>query len=328
MSLAQIRNHDFEYNTNYTKQTVPKIRIGDYRFVFIPQKRPSASRYLGSAWRGALGYALKRTVCVTRQPVCEQCILYRSCTYAKIFETPPPLGTEKMRKYNSVPHPFLLLPEAIMKNSEYLLQLRLFGNGNQDLAYLVHALQMAGRSGVAHTRFELVRIEQFSDSQSQEPLAIYINSGKLAPLPPFNADIPKIPEKINIHFATPFRLKRNGKLVTPDSFTFHALFSALLRRQSMLSYFHEDESLNVPFRTLSDLAHQVVIENKTLKWIDWTRKSSRQETTMQMGGVMGSITLDTNKLQPFWPYLWLGQWTHAGKATVMGLGNYKILVSE
>jgi CRISPR/Cas system endoribonuclease Cas6 (RAMP superfamily) len=29
-------------------------------------------------------------------------------------------------------------------------------------------------------------------------------------------------------------------------------------------------------------------------------------------------------LEVFWPYLWLGQWTHIGKGTSMGMGAYTI----
>lgn len=39
---------------------------------------------------------------------------------------------------------------------------------------------------------------------------------------------------------------------------------------------------------------------------------------------MGTIELAGDGLEPFWPYLWLGQWTHAGKGVVMGLGGYRI----
>jgi len=42
-----------------------------------------------------------------------------------------------------------------------------------------------------------------------------------------------------------------------------------------------------------------------------------------MGGLIGEIELDGADLEPFWPYLWLGQWTHAGKGAVMGLGRYR-----
>jgi CRISPR/Cas system endoribonuclease Cas6 (RAMP superfamily) len=43
-----------------------------------------------------------------------------------------------------------------------------------------------------------------------------------------------------------------------------------------------------------------------------------------MGGLLGRFSLAGEGLEPFWPYLWLGQWTHAGKGTSMGLGQYRI----
>ena len=61
-----------------------------------------------------------------------------------------------------------------------------------------------------------------------------------------------------------------------------------------------------------------------LRWYDWSRYSSRQQTTVPMGGLVGTIELAGDGLEPFWPYLWLGQWTHAGKGAVMGLGGYRI----
>jgi len=45
---------------------------------------------------------------------------------------------------------------------------------------------------------------------------------------------------------------------------------------------------------------------------------------VKMGGLIGEIGLEGADLEPFWPYLWLGQWTHAGKGVVMGLGRYRI----
>jgi hypothetical protein len=42
----------------------------------------------GSALRGMLGYGLRRTACVTRQPVCDGCLLRGSCVYSTLFESP------------------------------------------------------------------------------------------------------------------------------------------------------------------------------------------------------------------------------------------------
>jgi hypothetical protein len=45
---------------------------------------------------------------------------------------------------------------------------------------------------------------------------------------------------------------------------------------------------------------------------------------MNMGGLIGSVQMDMQGLEDFWPYLWLGQWTHVGKGTSMGMGAYSI----
>ena len=43
-----------------------------------------------------------------------------------------------------------------------------------------------------------------------------------------------------------------------------------------------------------------------------------------MGGLVGSVELGMEGLDDFWSYLWLGQWTHVGKGTSMGMGAYTI----
>ena len=45
---------------------------------------------------------------------------------------------------------------------------------------------------------------------------------------------------------------------------------------------------------------------------------------MKLGGVVGSLRIDGQDLSPFWPFLWFGQWTHAGSAASMGNGAYEL----
>ncbi|OAI10568.1 hypothetical protein A1507_21585 [Methylomonas koyamae] len=120
------------------------------------------------------------------------------------------------------------------------------------------------------------------------------------------------------------RIKHEQKNVSADHFNFGDLFSTLLRRISMISYFHTDTPLQTDFAGLTTRAREVEIADQKLKWFDWTRYSSRQKTEMNLGGLIGSITLNMAGLEEFWPYLWLGQWTHVGKATSMGMGAYSI----
>ena len=94
------------YKGNVTP--VPVLPLARYRLRFKPSGEGRLPAYAGSAWRGALGHALKKVVCVTDLNACPPCLLYRCCPYPYIFETPPPLAAQKMRKYTAAPHPFLL----------------------------------------------------------------------------------------------------------------------------------------------------------------------------------------------------------------------------
>jgi hypothetical protein len=92
----------------------------------------------------------------------------------------------------------------------------------------------------------------------------------------------------------------------------------------MISYFHTDTPLEIDFAALTAKAKTVQLVSQQLLWYDWTRYSSRQQTEMNMGGLTGTVQLDMEGLEAFWPYLWLGQYTHIGKGTSMGLGAYSI----
>ena len=92
-----------------SKQPPPiGLSVGRYRLRYARRAESRFPAFAGSAWRGAFGHALKRTVCVTRLRQCPDCLLYRSCVYPYIFETPPPLHAAKMRRYTAAPHPFVI----------------------------------------------------------------------------------------------------------------------------------------------------------------------------------------------------------------------------
>lgn len=305
--------------------TYPVIPVKTYRFHYKSTQPIRLPDYPGSAWRGALGHALKRTVCVVRNTACNQCLLKNACAYSYVFETSPPADTEKMRKYHAAPHPFVLrLSENPSINSSYRLDLILFGHGQRYFPYLVHALQTAGKAGISGKRqiFELLQIDELDFQGNSQP--VYLDGALQPQQPAMSPPVPDMPKRVELTFHTPLRIKLNQKNLTADNFSFGALFSTLLRRISMISYFHTDTPLNTDFAGLTAQAKQIAIAKHNLQWFDWTRYSSRQQTEMNLGGLVGNITLDTDGLDNFWPYLWLGQWTHIGKATSMGLGAYSI----
>jgi hypothetical protein len=305
--------------------THPNIPLKKYRFYFESTGPCRLPEYPGSAWRGAFGHALKRTVCVVRNTPCNQCLLKNACAYSYIFETPPPVGTEKMRKYTATPHPFVLrFPENPSHEAPYSLDVTLFGHGQRFFPYIVHAFQTAGQEGIGGHRqiFELLKI---NDIDLLGNARIIYQNGELQPQEQaISPLIPPMPAQIELTFHSPLRIKQDQKNLSTGDFNFGALFSTLLRRISMISYFHSDTPLETDFAGLTAKAKTVQFASQQLKWYDWTRYSSRQQAEMNMGGLIGSVVLDTRDLEDFWPYLWLGQWTHVGKATSMGMGAYSI----
>lgn len=309
---------------------LPLLPLAHYEFLFEPTTRIHMPDYSGSAWRGAFGHALKRIVCVTKEPRCRDCLLQRACAYPYIFETPTPLGADKMRRYNEVPHPFVLdceAPQSQRGGADTLqrLALVLVGRSNQYLPYIIQAFFEAARSGIGRGRqpMRLVAVNQDPQLDGHWQ-TIYSPGQPLNTHDPRHPLAPDLTDAVTLHFHTPLRLKADNQNITGTHLAFHHLFGSLLRRVSLLSYFHTDTALETDFAGLMAQARRFTIRNQQLHWYDWTRYSARQATTMQMGGLIGSITLDATDLAPFWPYLWLGQWIHAGKGTSMGLGRYTI----
>lgn len=104
---------------------------------------------------------------------------------------------------------------------------------------------------------------------------------------------------------------------------FHVLFRNLLRRGSLLDYFHcggewgpGPQALLKPAEAIETLAH-------TLQWRRWERYSARRRQPVPMGGWVGRFTY-RGDLAPFWPWLALGQWLHVGKHATFGLGQYRV----
>ena len=306
------------------------LTVARYRLRFIAQEPLRLPAYAGSAWRGAFGHALKRLVCVTREPHCPDCLLYRSCSYPYLFETPPDPAVVVLRKYPAAPHPFLLRPPAdtrrpLATGAETALDLNLFGHGHRYLPYVLHALDQAAEHGLGTYRSRLALTEVLQQI-AVGWIAIHQPDRPLTPLPPAIPQPPPCPERLTLILETPLRLAVDNDHITPETFRFTHLFGSLLRRISLLIAFHGDQPLKTDFAALARAADAVPLAATRLRWRDWSRYSTRQRTAVPMGGLVGEVELNGAGLEPFWPWLWLGQWTHVGKGAVMGLGGYRIAI--
>jgi hypothetical protein len=297
-----------------------------------PSARQAAAgraEFLGSAWRGALGHALRRGACVTGARTCQGCRYTNDCHYHYLFETSPPAESVMSWRVTTAPHPFVLrLPwpndkhaEPDAAKRECRVGLTIFGRADRYLPQLVIGLQQAALSGIGpgRSRWRYLETRDLATGAT-----VHSRDSAFASVVSRAIEVPQCPSEVRIELLSPLRIRRENDLATPESFEFGGMVSALLRRLSQLCAFHEGSTFDVDFRGLIAAARMVEPRLQSLRWADWTRYSSRQGTAMKMGGLLGSFVLDGRAIEKFWPYLVVGQATLVGKGTSFGLGQYQI----
>ena len=299
--------------------------------IFLPS-------YAGSTLRGGFGHAFRRIICAFKGKECTDCLLRGQCVYAYVFETPIPADAKIMRKYTTAPHPFILEPSTNSRKSyqegeNFSFGLTLIGRATDYLPYFIYAFEKLGCIGIGKGRgkYELREVaEESSEGEVlREKRVIYSGDTKLLTQtnPPIKwSDIvinhPSPPSAIQVSFITPTRIKYKNSLT--KNLEFHVFFRNLLRRISLLSYFHCNHRIDDSgFKDIIQQARDIKTLKRALYWHDWERYSNRQDTRMKMGGFMGEITYE-GELKEFWPYIKLGEYVHVGKGSGFGLGRYRI----
>jgi len=308
-----------------------QFRLARFRFsIKAGPKGLVLPAYKGATFRGGFGFVFRSMTCAVRQKDCHGCALREECPYAYIFETAPPPDTGALRKYESIPRPFVLEPPLETKR-EYLpgeilhFYLLLFGRAIQYLPYFIVVFREMGETGLGSGRLPFT-LEEVAACGLDAETAIYsAESGVVK-----NIDLacsgnqllerfPKKAARVRIVFDTPVQLKDKGKAVfQPD---FHIFFRQAMRRISSLAYFHQDNPLLVDYAALAERSRQIVLTENTTRWHDWERYSQRQQQRLNMGGLLGTVVYE-GALEEFLPFLILGEYVHIGKNTVFGLGKY------
>ena len=313
---------------------LPLMKLERYRLRFrerTPRGQPSRqllrAGYLGSAWRGAFGHALKQTVCVTGLADCGACALLDSCPYPSIFESRTPPDAKKLKRYPHTPNPYILEPADHgydLDGETVNLGVTLFGRANGQIPHIIEALKLAGRGGLTARRvqLDLLEVQAERPERGNDWQAAHDLSNGLGATPCILA--PPVPSAIKILLISPLRIRRNERLVGASAFDFRAFAGNLLRRLSLLTNFFGDAPWEADFAGLLRQAESIPVANSDLSWREGSRHSSRQGGKIPLGGLTGAFELESSKLALFWPYIWLGQWTHIGKGCTMGLGRYVV----
>lgn len=332
-----------------------------FEFQLIPEEPIILPSYKGSTLRGGFGNAFRRVVCALKKNDCDDCILKEKCVYSYVFETPPPSDTKIMRKYKSAPHPFVIEPPMEKKQGytpkdEIKFGLTLIGRAIDYLPYFVYTFGELGKMGIGKGRgkyalrtvktnptlkkggrgdFENEINEPIYSSDTKTLKSFTPSSLSLSFFPePENLNAPQPPLKIRggaegrgvmsltLNFLTPARIIYDSHLTL--DLEFHMLIRQLLRRISLLGYFHCGIDMSdVDFKGIIEKAKEVNVKQGKLKWHEWERYSARQDTRMNMGGFTGKISFEGD-IEPFMPLIKAGEILHVGKGTGFGLGKYEV----
>ncbi|WP_295455462.1 CRISPR system precrRNA processing endoribonuclease RAMP protein Cas6 [uncultured Thiodictyon sp.] len=303
------------------------------RFQLEAQEPIRFPEYAGSAWRGLLGHGLRRTACVTRQPTCAGCLLIRNCVYSTLFETPAEQSDGD--GYSALPHPFVLVidptaPRQLAAGAPFELGINLIGDAIAQAPYLIHALGLAGQLGVGRAggRFTLTAVLREAAPGAHDWQEVYnLGDGVYQPLEPIPPTVPPAPDGLRLRFVTPLRIKRAGHFLGVRDLTTADLVQALYRRLRTLARLHGGNPDGFDLHQAARATAGLRLQPQGLSWHEWTRYSSRQDSLMQFGGLIGELTLEGPALPDLWPAFWLGQWTHVGKGTAFGLGGYRVLAA-
>lgn len=309
------------------------LTAGRFQFALKVREPMILPPYKGSTLRGGFGSAFRRFCCGQKQLAeCGGCLLKEACPYHFIFEPGPPAGAEMLGRFEEIPRPFVIEPPeteqtGFQPGEELRFHLILIGKALDYLPYFILAFKELGGIGIGKGRakFALDRVTSVLPDGAGGEL-VYDGEkvyNRFAVIQPVNPALRcgSGHQELRLNFKTMTRLKTAGEYA--DKPEFRVLIRALLRRLSALEYFYCGRKPDWDFASLAARAEAVVLADNQTSWVDWERYSSRQDTRMHLGGLVGEAGY-TGPWQEFGELLGWGEALHVGKGATFGLGKYLI----
>lgn len=275
--------------------------------------------YAGSMLRGSLGAALRRGVCMTRQKDCSTCMLAQECIFPRIFSG---------RQEEKLAPPFCLeaegLPQTARADSVFSFGLKLFGYAVDYVPFFIQAFRMAGERGLGSQAARFVVHDVLQGQRSIYDAAacrLYRATVQRLPVPALlHSDGLSV---VTVQLKTPLRFKTANQLSA--SLDFSTLCNLILRRiRALQALAGIDWRMEAgKYKEFRQGCDTVTVAENRLHWLDWTRYSSRQETAMKLGGLVGEVTFAGN-MGAFSEFLRFAELVHIGKQTSFGLGQLAV----
>lgn len=252
--------------------------------------------FTGSQLRGALGYGLKRCVCINPSYECEGCFASANCIFSSFFKE------DSYHKYRF---------DILLGKDKLDFSLYLFDDACDKLAFILSSL---------HRVFTTIGIGKGKRCFSE--FEIYINEKivydgfefKLTGIEPSSFSQSEYKKDVVVNILTPIRIKRLSQFILDDELD---LFDILLSSKKRYSFIYEKNKDDV----ILDKEYEII--NKTLYKKKLTRYSNAKKCKMSFDGMMGSLIIKNLSEQNF-QMLKIAELLSVGKQTVFGLGKIEV----
>ena len=252
--------------------------------------------FIGSTLRGSFGVSLKKVLCINPSYECNGCFAKDSCLYYDFYE--------EKNQAHQYRFDFALNPKT------YDFSLYLFENASEKLPYVISALhKMLTEQGLGVKR-EKFEIDQIS---CNDHVVFKDGSFDLKNANAKEFEVSDFQKSVKVSFKTPLRMKYQGKLLNQKP-PLESLLYSISNRLSEIKKLPKTKLTFTP--AYKEKSHDI-------KFLDQSRRSNRQKTKLQIGGVVGDIMyekIDEKSLI----LLQLGEIIGVGKQCVFGMGKIEV----
>lgn len=248
--------------------------------------------FIGSAIRGAFGYALRKASCPFVSVNCEKCDIFGECAYNEFFEN-----------VSDTPN-FRL--DINLNQKRFDFKILLFEHAARYLPHVAIAIANMQEIGLEVSRRKFKFSNFTLNGEIVEPKFLLSNEPE-----PLNFTPDFTTGDYEISLLTPLRMKQKNVLVRCE-----IDFKSFIRQIAM-------RFENITGDAIDKFEVKFCRFEQDLHFYDINRYSNRQHTKMQFGGVIGRMRvfgLDERSAK----LLQLAQITGVGKSTVFGLGKIKV----